>query len=193
MRTKTERSRFGTGPLLAASVLLAAACFLPFLFLRSFDFELLLYLAAIAFIVLGLGLFVLLRGIFSKSWPRLRTVVAVVTFAGISLTLSHFVYQLRPLTRWLLFSTRYKSQVLKQPASGAEGIRFMNWDGWGWAGADTEVYLVYDPSDTLQRGRAEAPGKTEREILEKAQFIQRLSPGWYSATLYTDQYLSSAP
>lgn len=50
--------------------------------------------------------------------------------------------------RWLLWSRRYKSEVLSQPTSRGE-LKHIEWDGWGLGGQETVVYLVFDPTDTL--------------------------------------------
>jgi hypothetical protein len=46
--------------------------------------------------------------------------------------------------KWFARSHDYKSEVLAQPSSIGE-LRHIEWDGWGWAGQDTTVYLVFDP------------------------------------------------
>jgi hypothetical protein len=60
-------------------------------------------------------------------------------------------YSIRVATRWFLWSQRYKSEVLKQPTSASRGFKHVDWDGWGMFGQDTEVYLVFDPTDSLAR------------------------------------------
>jgi hypothetical protein len=44
--------------------------------------------------------------------------------------------------RWLLWSRDYKSKVLSQPSSSSGDLKHIEWDGWGWAGMNTAVYLV---------------------------------------------------
>jgi len=56
---------------------------------------------------------------------------------------------------------------------------------------ETNVYLIYDPSDKLKVRTNGVLWKKSAEITEKSQFIQRLERNWYSATLYTDEYLAS--
>jgi hypothetical protein len=48
-----------------------------------------------------------------------------------------------------------KRKVLAQPASANGEFRHVEWDGWGWAGQDTTVYLVFDPM--ALHGRGEFP------------------------------------
>jgi hypothetical protein len=174
---------------LFGSVVAAICCWTPFLYLKSFDFESLFYLAFLLLITLALGLIVILRRIFYKKWVKHYTWIAVVTFVCVSFAMSHSETHLRPWARWLIASSSYKSQVIAQPITDPSGIRFIEWDGWGWAGMDTNVYLIYDPSDTLKFGAHKVQGKKSVEITEKAQFIQRLEHNWYSATLFTSEYL----
>ena len=50
--------------------------------------------------------------------------------------------------KWLLYRHGYKAEVLAQPSKNGE-LNHIEWDGWGWAGQDTTVYLVFDPTDSL--------------------------------------------
>jgi hypothetical protein len=56
--------------------------------------------------------------------------------------------------RWLLKSRNYKREVLLEP-TGLDGkLKHIEWDGWGWGGNDTTVYLVFDPDNALARAAA---------------------------------------
>lgn len=50
--------------------------------------------------------------------------------------------------RWQVWSRSYKAEVLAQPNSAIEELKHIEWDGWGWAGMGTTVYLVFDPTDS---------------------------------------------
>src|SRR5580698_10876482 len=67
----------------------------------------------------------------------------------------------RPINyaRWLIWSRSYKAEVLAQPDSSNEELKHIEWDGWGWAGMDTTVYLVFDPTDSLSRADPRHPEK----------------------------------
>ena len=56
---------------------------------------------------------------------------------------------MRSEVRWLWSSKTYKAQVLAQPVPANGDLRHIEWDGWGFAGSDTVVYLVFDPTDSL--------------------------------------------
>jgi hypothetical protein len=169
----------------------AIGCYTPFLYLRSFDIESLIYLAVLLLIALAFGLYVILRGFISKKWVKPRIWLALAVFLGITFAMSCSETRLRPWARWLIFSNTYKSQVLAQTVASQNDLRFIQWDGWGWAGMETNVYLIYDPSDKLKVRTNGVLRKKSVEITEKSQFIQRLEHNWYSATLYTDEYLAS--
>jgi hypothetical protein len=176
---------------LIGSAVAAISCYTPFLYLKSFDIKSLLYLAVLLLITLAFGFYVILRGIISKKWVKPGTWIALVVVLGVTFAMSCSATRLRPWARWLIFSNTYKSQVLAQTITSQNDLRFVQWDGWGWAGMETNVYLIYDPSDKLKVRTNRVPGKKSVEITEKSQFIQRLEHNWYSATLYTDEYLAS--
>jgi hypothetical protein len=52
--------------------------------------------------------------------------------------------------RWLVGSRSWKAKVMQQPVRTDSGMRCAIWDGWGFAGEDTDVYLVYSPNDGLR-------------------------------------------
>jgi hypothetical protein len=188
--------RAGLGPSrillqILIGAVVAICCYIPFLYIKAFDFLSLFYLAALVLLCAAFALFTVLRRLFFKKWTSYRTWIAVIAFLCISFAMGCSVTHLRPWARWLISSASYKSQVLSQPAADPSGIRLIDWDGWGWAGSGTDVFLVYDPSDTLTSNNSQEKGKKSVEISKKAQFIQRLERNWYSATLYTNEYLSS--
>jgi hypothetical protein len=80
----------------------------------------------------------------SKRW-------VVYTVLGVLIsTLAIWNYPTAKTTaRWLLWSRDYKSKVLSQPSSSRGDLKHIEWDGWGWAGMNTAVYLVFDPTDSL--------------------------------------------
>src|ERR1700735_4768680 len=67
---------------------------------------------------------------------------------------------IRSAGRWLIWSNDYKAQVMAQPNPSNGNLKHLNWDGWGWGGENTEVYLVFDPSDSLSAAaKIHQPGK----------------------------------
>lgn len=89
--------------------------------------------------------------------------------------------------RWLLWSRDYKSKVLSQPSSSSGELKHIEWDGWGWAGQDTVVYLVFDPADSLSVAASIHQFGRFAGIPCEVPYISRLESQWYTVTFYTDR------
>lgn len=101
--------------------------------------------------------------------------------------LQHFSL-VRDHLRWLLRSAHYKAQVLAQPDPGAGKLRHSEWDGWGFAGEDTTVFLAFDPTDSLAAAVSrQAPVNAATLPCEVAR-VRRLESHWYAVLFYTDTY-----
>lgn len=96
---------------------------------------------------------------------------------------------IRTATKWFMWPQRYKSEVLAQPASTSGELKHIDWDGWGFPGAgDTNVYLVFDPTDSLSVAAADhAPGKFNGIPCEVAQ-VHQLESHWYTVQFYTNEF-----
>jgi hypothetical protein len=89
--------------------------------------------------------------------------------------------------RWLIWSRSYKAEVLAQPDSANNELKHIEWDGWGWGGMDTTVYLVFDPADSLsQAASSHQPGKYSG-LPCKVDRVKRLEDKWYTVQFYTDR------
>lgn len=88
--------------------------------------------------------------------------------------------------RWLLFSRSYQHKLAALPALNTEGLRHIEWDGWGFPGAgNTVVYLVDDPSNSLQVAAAlQRPGKY-RGLPCQVYSVNKLQSGYYAVQFYT--------
>ena len=88
--------------------------------------------------------------------------------------------------RWFLHSNRFKARVLSEPSRQDGLLKHAEWDGWGLAGNDTTVYLVFDPSDQLATpSRTAAPGKYPGLPCEVAR-VNSLERYWYTVLFYTE-------
>jgi hypothetical protein len=88
--------------------------------------------------------------------------------------------------RWLFHSREYEAAVLAQPVSPNGNLQHIDWDGWGFAGEDTEVYLVRDPHDSLlAAAKGHRPGKFTGLPCNVVR-VHRLERYWYFAVFYTD-------
>jgi hypothetical protein len=90
--------------------------------------------------------------------------------------------------RWLFLSSSYKSKVLAQPVSASGELRHIEWDGWGWAGQDTTVYLVFEPTDALSvAAKSQQPSKFGGIPCEVYR-VRRLESHWYTVQFYTNEF-----
>jgi hypothetical protein len=87
----------------------------------------------------------------------------------------------------LLWSRDYKSKVLSQPLSSSGEFKHIEWDGWGWAGQDTTVYLVFDPTDSLSTAASTHQSRKFTGIPCEVPNVSRLESEWYTVTFYTNQ------
>jgi hypothetical protein len=90
-------------------------------------------------------------------------------------------------SKWSMWSQRYKSEVLAQPETARE-LKHIDWDGWGLLGQDTNVYLVFDSTDSLSVAAANhAAGKFNGIPCEVAQ-VHQLESHWYTVQFYTNEF-----
>jgi len=95
------------------------------------------------------------------------------------------VMQWRWRLAWLLDSGKYKTEVLAQRQGQRGGLQHIEWEGWGWGGQDTQVYLVFDPNNALaQAARTGLPGKFPG-IPCQVPSVTRLGSRWYTVQFYT--------
>jgi hypothetical protein len=111
----------------------------------------------------------------------------LVVFWASSWGLLKNALEVRSEVRWLFLSRHYKAKVLAEPVPANGELKHIEWDGWGFAGAgDTDVFLVYDPSDSLSAAaKNQAPGKFNGIPCEVYK-IRRLESHYYTALFYTD-------
>ncbi|MFY9904891.1 MAG: hypothetical protein WBX02_14315 [Terriglobales bacterium] len=108
-------------------------------------------------------------------------------FLAITAAVAWNFYSIRTATKWLMWSRRYKSEVLAQPTSANGGFKHIDWDGWGMFAQNTEVYLVFDPTDSLSRAASSRqPGKFGGIPCE-VNLVRRLESHWYAVQFYTSQ------
>ncbi len=119
------------------------------------------------------------------AWISLETLVAVVVLSA-AIALTWNTYAVRTAIRWFALSHDYKARVLAQPPSASGSLKHIEWDGWGWGGQDTAVYLVFDPADSLlTAATAKQTGKNGTLPCEVAR-VKRLESRWYTVQMYTN-------
>jgi hypothetical protein len=93
--------------------------------------------------------------------------------------------------RWAVFASSYKTKVLTSPQPPAGQLRHVEWDGWGWGGISTDVYLVFDPDDSLSAASQRKTTTKLPGVPCAVWNVQRMEPHWYSVRYYTDEQWDS--
>jgi len=131
----------------------------------------------------------LVAAVISKNNCRsLATLSTLVLFWLLSFIFVANHFAIRNAARWSLRSRRYKAEVLRQPDLPTGELKHIDWDGSGFAGAgDTNVYLVFDPTDSLTAAvKGRQPGKPSGIPCSVPQ-VNRLERQWYAVMFYTDE------
>jgi hypothetical protein len=150
------------------------------------EFDYFLFFAPIIF----LTCLVLLTAAAIRKRPRqcLSILLTLVAFLGASWVLLTNESTLRPTLRWLLWSHRYKAELVAAPNAANGALKHIEWDvsGWGPVGP-TIVYLVFDPNDSLSpAAKIRQPGRFGGIPCEVAR-VQHLESHWYAVTFYTEE------
>ena len=149
-------------------------------------FFLYLLLAGPILIVFSVALLVYV--IVAKDRPRRVTLLSTLAAVWI-ISAFIFVYHdhVRTIAKWLAWSRNYKSKVLAQPAPASGEFRHVEWDGWGWAGQDSAVFLVFDPRDSLSFAASTHQSGKFDGIPCAVPEVSRLESQWYAVRFYTNQ------
>lgn len=173
-------------PMIAATV-----AFLLSLLITIYRTEIdwLLYVVVVAMVgsIALLGS-IALRAVFRK---RQQVLMAFAIFgAYVAVTAAFYVgyEQFRPMLRWMLWSQRYKSDLLAQAAPPSGQLKHVEWErtGWGPVGP-TIVYLVFDPTDSLSEAANSHRAGRYSGIPCEVPRVQRLERQWYAVTFYTEE------
>jgi hypothetical protein len=122
-----------------------------------------------------------------RLFATIGTFVLAVFLIIVALIAWNCSYTIRTAVRWAERSERYKSEVLALPKVTGE-LKHIEWDGWGWAGQDTTVYLVFDPADSLSNAaRNQQAGKFDGIPCE-VPVVKQLEKNWYLVQFYTDEW-----
>lgn len=117
---------------------------------------------------------------------RLTALSAFAVFVIFTAVLFVRFLDTRDAVRWLVFGKSFKAEVLAQPSPALTLLRHMEWEGWGFAGSDTTVYLVFDPTDTLATAaKTRKSGKFGDLPCEVFRVRQR-EKEWYTVQFYTE-------
>ncbi|MGD0404037.1 MAG: hypothetical protein ABSB66_12670 [Candidatus Acidiferrales bacterium] len=167
---------------------LAALLATPVLFLivAISQSESLVYLFVVVPIIsLLLIVFAVLSLIARKNRRCLAILLMLAIFWLLSVPLFQNYLAIRSAARWMIWSNDFKAMVAAQPAPANGNVKHLDWDGWGWGGENTAVYLVFDPTDSLSpAASSHQPGKFTG-LPCKVVRVLRLEPNWYAAQFYT--------
>jgi len=94
-------------------------------------------------------------------------------------------FALHETAKWLVWSPEYKQEVLKRPSVNGD-LKHIEWDGSGFAGAENNVYLVFDPNDSLSKAKISKTLRFNGRSCDVRE-VNRLEREWYSVLFYTDQ------
>jgi hypothetical protein len=89
--------------------------------------------------------------------------------------------------KWLLSASEYKTKVTSEPIGQDNSLRHLEWDGWGFAGKETVVYLVFDPKDQLLHASSTGTSGKYPGIPCEVYRVRRLEKDWYVVEFYTEQ------
>lgn len=162
-------------PLLAAFVV-----FIP-LIIKESGFDI-LYVFLVLPALLVMGICVL---IYAAVRRNLRLAFMLLIFwAGSAFFLLNAT-RISTASRWLVLSRQYKREVLAQSIPTNGDLKHIDWDGWGFAGIGTSVYLVFDPNDSLPAAENRPPGKFGISECEGiVPVVRRLECHWYTVDCY---------
>jgi hypothetical protein len=160
----------------------ALILFIP-LMIYGVDIDEMLY---IFISVPNICIIIIVVAMLKKGLHRKAVLSMLVVYIAVSWGLFKNSNELRWTTRWLLWSKDYKAKVLAQPNPANGELRHVEWDGWGWGGNDTVVYLVFDPSDSLSAAAKNYSSGKFSGIPCEAYRVRRMESHYYTALFYTD-------
>ena len=190
LESPTEAKGFSWRASLLAA--LAAILLYALFYVYPADSSLVLYPIIVAPLLIVASIASLIYAAVKRNRRRLFVLLqALSVFWVISASL--FVYEfrhefeIRDAARWLVSSARFKREVLAQHTATNGELKSIDWDGWGMFSQDTEIYLVFDPSDSLAGpARSHSSGRFGG-LPCKVQSVRRLEDHWYSVVFYTSE------
>jgi hypothetical protein len=184
----TEASPFNWRlPLLAALVAFTVAISIA---VCQSDTALFLYLFLVGPILIVMTIALLVYAIIGKGRRKRRTLLLTLATVWVvfpSASFFSYYVDIRTTARWLVWSHDYKDKVLAEQVPAIGEFRHVEWDGWGWGGQDTILYLVFDPRDSLSSAASiHQPGKFHG-IPCAVPEVSRLESQWYAVLFYTNE------
>jgi hypothetical protein len=175
-------------------VVVAAAAVLLGLMIHSADAPILYVFLIAPLVCFVFILWLLAAAIRRKPRRCLSVVLALVGFLAISWALDRNEGTIRPFLRWMLWSHRFKAELMSQPEPANGELKHFLWDEWGFVPSGfNSVYLVFDPADSLANAaKSKAPGQYGG-IPCGVLRVFRLEKQWYAVSFYTDEDWKDCP
>jgi hypothetical protein len=92
----------------------------------------------------------------------------------------------RTAVRWSLLAPFYKKEVLALPQPTDGLLKHIEWDGWGWAGQNTVVYLVLDSSNALAAAATKIGPVRPVGLPCDVYQVRQLEREWFTVHFYTN-------
>jgi hypothetical protein len=181
-----------TGAYWKLPLLVVAASAVGFLLLIVYTAYFFFWIPFISIIICLISLILMaITAISKKQRQIISPLLAIIAFVAVAAALSAGGEALRSSLRWLLWSPRFKAELLAQPSPRNGELKHMEWDATGFAGvANSTLYLVFDPSDAL--AIVTLPGKVAGLPCE-VPLVRRLEKHWYAVRFYTDEEWGECP
>ena len=135
----------------------------------------------------------IVRLLFERGKRRLLICFALAAWLVVSTALVEHYSLSRDHLRWFFLSGAYKAKLMAQPVPAKQELRHIEWDGWGFAGMETTVFLVFDPTDSLSGVCGASPPIKARGVPCEVFRVRRLEKQWYAVMFYTETYWGASP
>ncbi len=142
-------------------------------------------LLVVAMTLITVAVLIIFAAVANGGRRRVTLSVLVVYALVPAFLLMHF-WVFRDHARWFLLSSAYEAKVLAQPAAANGELKHVVWDGAGFAGQDTDIYLVFDPTNSLAARVGGRPPVRAVGLPCVVDRITRLESHWYAVMFYTD-------
>lgn len=142
-------------------------------------------LLAVAMTLITVVLLIVVAVVTQRGRRRVTLLALVVYVLVPTVLLAHF-WEFRDHARWFLLSGAYEAKVLAQPVAANGELKHVVWDGAGFAGQDTDIYLVFDPTNSLAASVGGRPPVLAAGLPCVVDRVTRLESHWYAVAFYTD-------
>jgi hypothetical protein len=128
------------------------------------------------------------RGKWFKWRVAAYVIVGIFLFSSAAVLVGWNFYAFRTAAKWTLSSNSYKSEVLAEAPPSRGEFKHIKWDGWGWGGQDTTVYLVFDPENILATAANGHQAGKFNGLPCEVPVVSRLENEWYTVQFYTNEF-----